>query len=96
MLFFKIIFSKKKCIRNTIRVSNSLDPGQARRFVGPDLGPNCLQRLSADDSSRQRALFDLIKPILTRRRTTVDLYYFIFWHSLIFLFTNVKLRVHID
>ena len=27
---------------NTIRVSNSLDPDQARHFVGPDLGPNCL------------------------------------------------------
>ena len=26
---------------NTIRVSNSLDPDQARRCVGPDLGPNC-------------------------------------------------------
>ena len=23
-------------------------------FVRPDLGPNCLQRLSADDTSRQR------------------------------------------
>ena len=34
---------------NTIRVSNSLDPDQARHFVGPDLGPNCLQRLSADN-----------------------------------------------
>ena len=40
--------------KNTFRVSNSLDPGQARHFVGPDLGPNCLQRLSADDTSRQR------------------------------------------
>ena len=29
-------------------VSNSLDPDQARHFVGPDLGPKCLQRLSAD------------------------------------------------
>ena len=35
-------------------MSNSLDPDQARRFVGPDLGPNCLPRLSADDTSRQR------------------------------------------
>ena len=35
-------------IRNTIRVSNSLDPDQARQFVGPDLGPNCLKRLSAE------------------------------------------------
>ena len=31
----------------TIRVSNGLDPGQDRLNVGPDLGPNCLQRLSA-------------------------------------------------
>ena len=35
------------------RVWNSLDPGQARHFVGPDLDPNCLQRLSADDTSMQ-------------------------------------------
>ena len=31
--------------RDTIRVSNSLDPDQYRQFVGPDLGRNCLQRL---------------------------------------------------
>ena len=30
-------------------MSNSLDPDQTGHFVGPDLGPNCLQRLSADD-----------------------------------------------
>ena len=35
-------------------MSNSLDPDQARRFVEPDLGPNCLPRLSADDTGRQR------------------------------------------
>ena len=34
-------------------MSNSLDPDQARHFVGPDLGPNCLQRLSADDTCRR-------------------------------------------
>ena len=28
---------------------NSLDQDQARHFVGPDLGPNCLQRSSAED-----------------------------------------------
>ena len=33
---------------HTIRVSNSLDPDQAQQNVGPDLGPNCLQGLSAD------------------------------------------------
>ena len=32
-------------------MSNSLDPDQDRPSVGPDLGPKCLQRLSADDKS---------------------------------------------
>ena len=35
-------------------MSNSLDPDQARHSVGPDLGPNCLQILSADENSKQR------------------------------------------
>ena len=34
-------------------MSNSLDPDQAQRFVGPGLGPNCLRRLSADTQSRK-------------------------------------------
>ena len=34
-------------------MSNRLDPDQAQHFVGPDLGPNCLQRLSPDDKSLQ-------------------------------------------
>ena len=33
---------------------NSLDPDQAQQNTGPDLGLNCLQRLSADDTSMQR------------------------------------------
>ena len=37
---------RKKSFRNTTRVANSLDPNHARHFVGNDLGPNCLQRLS--------------------------------------------------
>ena len=49
LTFFKIIFFKNS-FRNTIRLSNSLDPDQARHFVGLDLGPNCLQRSSADDN----------------------------------------------
>ena len=35
-------------------MSNILDPDQARHFVGPDVGPNCLLRLSADNTSKQR------------------------------------------
>ena len=33
-------------------VSNSLDPDQDQHFVGHNLGPSSLQRLSADDKSR--------------------------------------------
>ena len=51
VVFFKLTFSKKKSFRNTIRASNSLDTDQAQCFVGPDLDPNCLQRLSEDDRS---------------------------------------------
>ena len=47
-------FFQTKKIMNIIRVANSLEPGQARRIVGTDLSPNCLQRISADDSSRLR------------------------------------------
>ena len=53
LIFFKIFFSKNS-FRNTIRVSNSLDPDQPPTFVWPGLGPNCLQKSSADDTRRQR------------------------------------------
>ena len=46
-IFFKLTF--KTSFRNTMGVSNSLDPDQNQHSVDPDLGPNCLQRLSADD-----------------------------------------------
>ena len=49
-IFSKSTFSKNS-FRNTFKVSNSLDPDQAQHFVGPDLGPNCLQRLSADNTT---------------------------------------------
>ena len=51
---FQNHFFLKISFRNTIRVSSSLDSDQARHFIEPDMGPNCLQRLSADNTSRQR------------------------------------------
>ena len=36
----------------TIKVPKGLDPDQDRRSVGPYLGPNCLQTLSADDTRK--------------------------------------------
>ena len=44
-------------------MSNSLNPDQDRHFVGLDLGPNCLQRLSADD--KRKELIIKFKEILT-------------------------------
>ena len=40
---------QKNSFRNTFRVSNGSDPDQDQQNVGPDLGLNCLQRLSVDD-----------------------------------------------
>ena len=54
-LFFlssKLTFSKYS-FRNTIKFSNGLDPDQDFHFVSPYLGPNCLERPSADDISRR-------------------------------------------
>ena len=48
--FFKIILIISVTIRVSTR-SNGLDPDQDQQSVGPDLGPNCFQRLSADDKS---------------------------------------------
>ena len=35
-----------------IWVSDSLDPDQVGHYVGPNLGPNCLQRLSTDTDNK--------------------------------------------
>ena len=48
--FFKIIFFQKNTSKRLL-VSYGLDPDQDRHYVGPDLGPNSLKRLSADDKS---------------------------------------------
>ena len=50
-------------------MSNSLGPDQDRHAVGPDLGPNCLQRLSADDKKLPLARKELkvIRWIMTHQ-----------------------------
>ena len=54
---FFVISLKKKIISKQIsgihvpsECQNKLDPDQAGHNVRPDLGPNCLQRLSADNN----------------------------------------------
>ena len=57
MIFRRLLVflqNSKHAYRISTRVANRLDPDQARRFVGPDPDPTCLQRLSADDTSKQR------------------------------------------
>ena len=51
LIIFEFIFILVIFFRNIINVSNSLDQDHARRFVWHDLGLDCLQRLSADDTS---------------------------------------------
>ena len=53
LFFFSNSSFSNNSFRNPLKVSNGLDPDQDRRFVGSDLGPNCLQRLSAAYGSRQ-------------------------------------------
>ena len=45
---------KSSFFRKILRISNSLDSNPVRHFDVYDLGPNCLQILSAGDTSRQR------------------------------------------
>ena len=42
---------------------NCLDPDQAQPFVRPDLDPNCLQRLSVDETGSQKvkaAVYEMV------------------------------------
>ena len=49
--FFKKKTFKEIILKTLAECQNSLDPDQGRHSVGPYLGPNCLQRLSADGKS---------------------------------------------
>ena len=75
--FQNLTFSKIS-FRNTIRVSNSLDQGQEGHSVGPQLGPNCLQRLSADAkiiSSKERVQQSSNFPVHRSFQKTLPLAY---------------------
>ena len=82
LIFFKINFFLKNSFKNTLRVSNGLDPDQDRHFVGPDLDLNVLQKLSADGTRRYRVnlptaavhkilLINKIKSVTLSRTTTL-------------------------
>ena len=55
MVFFKSAFSKtffREYDQNVKQLGYSLRSGPT--FFGPELGPNCLQRLSADNKRRRK------------------------------------------
>ena len=51
LIFFKITVSEKFFQEYYQNVKQS---DQAQRIFGPDLGPNCLPKVSADDTGTQR------------------------------------------
>ena len=59
--FFPKLVIKKISFRNTIGVSNGLDPDEDRHSVGPDLGPNSLQRLSSYDKEFALIILGVLK-----------------------------------
>ena len=58
LLFCRLlIFSKSTFSKNSFRNTECQTVWiQIRHFVGPDLGPNCMQRLLVDDTRRQRVI----------------------------------------
>ena len=76
LTFSKLAFLQKKSFRNTIRVSKGLEPDQGRLSVSPDLGPNCLQRLQADEKSQVRQVYftisEGVQHVLPHRNTCVS------------------------
>ena len=79
--FFQILFQKFREKVKQFRSPPDLGPGKlvakaiSRRFVEPDLGPNCLQKLSTNDTRRYRVNPDneppMIEPLKSLRDSLV-------------------------
>ena len=52
-------------------MSNSLDTDQDHNSVRPDLGPKCMQRLSAEDSARNELTLKA-PPIICMQQTAIS------------------------
>ena len=58
--FFQNHFLEKKNVQEYHQSIKQFGPDQDLRVFGPDQGPNSLQKLSADDTSRQRVMISLL------------------------------------
>ena len=74
--FFQKLTFSKNAFRNTISVSNALDLNQGLSSVGPDLGPNCLQRLSADNKRKEFGYITCIGTVSGGTRNMVVLWHY--------------------
>ena len=87
-------FFSKHYFRSTIGVSDGLDPDQMNNStktavsVRPDLSPNCLQRLSADDTSRQRVNTLILFLLLYNAFTTL-----VFGENFLLILLAVKTKI---
>ena len=96
--YFKINLFRKKSFRNTSDVKEFGSRSGPTFCRGPDLGPNCLQKLSADGTSRIRDFCVTVNMQLTCMLAPVY-----FWElnlsiisSLIYTFTVVSCRTKMD
>ena len=62
-------------------MSNGLDPDQDGHSVGPDVGPNCLQRFPADDQQGKSKRVTLY---------VLDMFHYLLWASL-FIVENMNM-----
>ena len=74
--------------RKAYKCQNNLDPDQDQYFVGPDLGPNFLQRLSADDKSPLFTSSDQESNTMYTDQTAPGLKLRVHTKTLILLFLN--------
>ena len=61
---------------STIRLSNSLDPDQAKHFIGPDLASSLHKLLEDDKRCHQQALFKPYMVNVLKFRTLKNNYFF--------------------
>ena len=90
----------KISFRIIITVSNSLYPDQARPFVGPGMGQNCLQRWSANDTLRQRVkwhktVFGAFRFFQTRLNVNVIMAFRVACECCVFSFAPERVYRHV-
>ena len=90
LIFFKINFFEKKKFRNTIRVSNGFDQVQDQHFVGPDLGPNCLQKLSEDDKTDASIVVRVNDRVLSVQMKSLECLMVVTLHASVFCWWSLQ------